>query len=292
MKNDRLCITDVASRASLQPLAGTGTLEHVAGREAVCVVGVGATGIRLLHVFQAHESKKNETFLVAGATAEGTSSDPNIGEFGGAALVVMLANTNDVGVLRDMEAMGRRAWSTGALVFAVLAQPAASGAMARNAASAMAGYVDGAIFVPAAPHVSLLRHVLDAYVAVCTEGGAGHLWRAPIGTDFLDLSASFTGTGQASVGVGQATGAARSDRASRAVDQAIASIGNAQLAAAAGVLILLIGGRSLRLHEIADTTYAVHAVTARGAAQVLAVQNDERLGDALRVTVIAAGPSN
>ncbi|MCL6484955.1 MAG: cell division protein FtsZ, partial [Janthinobacterium lividum] len=107
----------------------------------------------------------------------------------------------------------------------------------------------------------------------------------------LDLSASFTGTGQASVGVGQAKGAARSDRASRAVEQAIASIGTAQLAAAAGVLILLIGGRSLRLHEIADTTYAVHAVTARGAAQVLAVQNDERLGDALRVTVIAAGPS-
>ncbi|CAJ0723164.1 MULTISPECIES: FtsZ/tubulin family protein [Ralstonia] len=291
MKNDKLCKTDVVNRASLQPLAGTETLEQVAARAAVCVVGVGATGIRLLHVFRAHEAKEGETFLFAGATAAGVSSDPDAREFGGAALVVMLANTNDAGVLRDMEAMGRRAWSAGALVFAVLAQPATSGAMARNAASAMAGYVDGVIFVPATPHASLLRHVLDAYVAVCTQGDVSHPWRAPIGTDFLDLSASFTGTGQASVGVGQAKGAARSDRASRAVEQAIASIGTAQLAAAAGVLILLIGGRSLRLHEIADTTYAVHAVTARGAAQVLAVQNDERLGDALRVTVIAAGPS-
>ncbi|WKZ86463.1 hypothetical protein N5B55_05775 [Ralstonia pickettii] len=292
MKNHELCKIDVANRVSLLPLAGTGTLEQVAGRTAVCVVGVGATGIRLLHVFRAHEAKESETFLAIGATAENASSDPDAREFGGAALVVMLANTNDAGVLRDMEAMGRRASSAGALVFAVLAQPAASGAMARNAASAMAGYVDGVIFVPAAPHASLLRHVLDAYTAVCTQGDASHPCRAPIGTDFLDLSASFTGTGQASVGVGQATGAARSDRASRAVDQAIASIGTAQLAAAAGVLILLIGGRSLRLHEIADTTYAVHAVTARGAAQVLAVQNDERLGDALRVTVIAAEPSN
>ena len=291
MKNEKLCKTDVASRVCLRPLIGTATLEQVAGRATVCVVGVGATGIRLLDALHAQGSKENEMLLVAGAISEGAPSDSGMQEFGGVALMVMLANPNDAGVLRDMEIIGRCAWSAGALVFAVLAQPAASGAMARNAASAMAGYVDGVIFVPAAPHASLLRHVLDAYVAVCTEGVAGHLWRAPIGTDFLDLSASFTGTGQASVGVGQATGAARSDRASRAVDQAIASIGNAQLAAAAGVLILLIGGRSLRLHEIADTTYAVHAVTAHGAAQVLAVQNDARLGDALRVTVIAAGPS-
>ena len=194
MKNDKLCKTDVVNRASLQPLAGTETLERVAARAAVCVVGVGATGIRLLHVFRAHESKEGETFLFAGATAAGVSSDPDAREFGGAALVVMLANTNDAGVLRDMEAMGRRAWSAGALVFAVLAQPATSGAMARNAASAMAGYVDGVIFVPATPHASLLRHVLDAYVAVCTQGDVSHPWRAPIGTDFLDLSASFTGT--------------------------------------------------------------------------------------------------
>ncbi|MCT7313251.1 hypothetical protein N5J06_19940 [Ralstonia sp. CHL-2022] len=292
MKNEKLCKTDVASGVCLRPLTGTGTPEQVAGRATVCVVGVGATGIRLLDALYAQGSKENEIFLVASATSEDMPSDSGVQEFGGVALVVMLANMNDAGVLRDMETMGHRAWSAGALVFAVLAQPAASGAMARNAASAMTGYVDGVIFVPAAPHASLLRHVLDAYVAVCTEGIAGYPWRAPIGTDFLDLSASFTGTGQASVGVGQATGAARSDRASRAAGQAIASIGTAQLAAAAGVLILLIGGRSLRLHEIADTTYAIHAVTSRGAAQVLAVQNDERLGDALRVTVIAAGLSN
>lgn len=180
----------------------------------------------------------------------------------------------------------------GALVLAVLAQPAISAATARSAASAMAGYVDGVIFVPATPHASLLRHVVDAYVAACTEGVVDRPWRAPIGTEFLDLSASFAGTAQASVGVGQATGAARSDRARRTVQQAIAGIGTAQLSAATGVLILLAGGRSLRLHEIADTTYAIHAVSAHGAVQVLAVQNDVRLGDALRVTVIAAGPSN
>ena len=292
MKNEKLCKTDVASRVYFRPLIGTATMEQVAGRTTVCVVGVGATGIRLLDALHAQGSKGNEIFLVASATSEGMPSEPDAQEFGGAGLVVMLAHTNDVGVLKDMETLGHRARSAGALVFAVLAQPALYGAMARSSASAMVGYVDGVIFVPATPHASLLRHVLDAYVAVCTEGVSGHLWRAPVGTDFLDLSASFTGTGQASVGVGQATGAARSDRASRAVDPAIASIGNAQLAAAAGVLILLIGGRSLRLHEIADTTYAVHAVTAHGAAQVLAVQNDERLGDALRVTVIAAGPSS
>ena len=292
MKNEELCKTDVASRVCLRPLIRTATLEQVAGRATVCVVGVGATGIRLLDALHEQGSKENEMLLVAGAISEGAPSDSGMQEFGGVALMVMLANPNDAGVLGDMEIIGRCAWSAGALVFAVLAQPAASGAMARNAASAMAGYVDGVIFVPATPHVSLLRHVLDAYVAVCTEGITGHPRRAPIGTDFLDLSASFIGTGQASVGVGQATGAARSDRASRAVEQAIASIGTSQLAAAAGVLILLIGGRSLRLHEIADTTYAIHVVTSRGAAQVLAVQNDERLGDALRVTVIAAGPSN
>lgn len=289
MKNEKLCRADAASRVCLRPLIGTATLQQVAGRATVCMVGVGATGIRLLDALRAQGAKENELFLVAGPTSEDMPSDSGVQGFGGAALVVMLANANDMGVLADMETMGHRAWSAGALVFAVLAQPPVSGAMARNAASAMAGYVNGVIFVPAAPHASLLRHVLNAYVAACVEGMAGHSRQAPIGTDFLDLGAAFTGTGQASVGVGQATGAARSDRASRAVEQAIVSIGAAQLAAAAGVLILLIGGRSLRLHEIADTTYAIHAITSRGAAQVLAVQNDERLGDALRVTVIAAG---
>lgn len=292
MKNEKLSKTDVASRVRLQPLVGAGMLEHVAGRTTVCVVGVGATGVRLLDALHAQDAKENEIFLVAGAISEDTPSDAGTQEFGGAALVVMLANANDAGVLKDMETMGHRAWSAGALVFAVLAQPAVSGAMARNAASAMTSYVDGVIFVPTAPHASLLRHVLDAYVAACAEEMAGHPWQAPIGTDFLDLGAAFTETGHASVGVGQATGAARSDRASRAVEQAIAGIGDAQLAAAAGVLILLAGGRSLRLHEIADTTYAIHAVAARDAVQVLAVQNDERLCDVLRVTVIAAGPSN
>ena len=97
MKNEKLCKTDVASRVCLRPLIGTATLEQVAGRATVCVVGVGATGIRLLDALHAQGSKENEMLLVAGAISEGAPSDSGMQEFGGVALMVMLANPNDAG---------------------------------------------------------------------------------------------------------------------------------------------------------------------------------------------------
>lgn len=294
MTSYRPCGTEVGHTIKLRR---TETSRRSAGHPAVCLVGVGVTGNRLLDALHRGDGEADVTPLVTVATSSDGASDAvtvngsqtagGLKEFDGADLVVILASAEEPDGLRLSGVVARAAHAAGTQVFAMLAQPPfPPGVSVRTVAAEIADCIDALIFIPSDPHTSMAQHVLAAYVAAAVGGISGDVQlRAPVGADFLDVRRTFIGAGEAFTGVGLATG---TDRARRAAKVALAEIGPTRLAMATGVLILVAGARSLRLREIAAATYAVHEAASHDSRVALAVHYDERLGEAVRVTLIVA----
>jgi cell division protein FtsZ len=108
-----------------------------------------------------------------------------------------------------------------------------------------------------------------------------------INTDFADVRMIMNNAGSAIMGIGQSTGEGRAVNAARA---AITSpLLEASIEGARGILINIVGGPALTLFEVNEAAEIVHSVAHQDANIIFGSVVDESLGDAVRVTVIAAG---
>ena len=108
-----------------------------------------------------------------------------------------------------------------------------------------------------------------------------------INTDFADVKMVMSNAGTAILGVGQSTGEGRAVNAARA---AITSpLLEASIEGARGILMNIVGGPNLTLFEVNEAAEIVHSVAHPDANIIFGSVVDETIGDAVRVTVIAAG---
>ncbi len=108
-----------------------------------------------------------------------------------------------------------------------------------------------------------------------------------INTDFADVNTVMRNAGTAIMGVGTSTGEGRAVNAARA---AITSpLLEASIEGARGILMNIVGGNSLTLNEVTDAMSIIHDVAHADANIIFGAVFDESIGDAVRVTVIAAG---
>jgi len=257
---------------------------------AIRIIGVGTTGVGLVIALQPTRTGSNVDFMCAWSAGDAealscsevskTSHRP-----GSTDLVVILADASDADALRTSGIIGRTAHAAGAFVLAMFAQPLfPPGAAVKTVTADIADCIDALVFIPLAPNVSMLHHLLNVYIDAFSAGPSGPFC-VPVGAEFLDVRGAFADTGEAFTGIGRATG---SDRARRAAEMAIADVGHPRLVIANGLLTVVTGASSLRLQEIAAAAYAIHEATAGDAVGALVAHYDDRLGDEVRVTVIAA----
>jgi cell division protein FtsZ len=139
--------------------------------------------------------------------------------------------------------------------------------------------------------------VVEAFRAADTVllqgvGGITDIITTPglINLDFADVKSVMQGAGGAFMGIGRARG---EDRAIVAAEAAIASpLLEASIEGARGVLLSIAGGSDLGLFEVNDAARLVQDVVHPDANIIWGTVIDEKLGDEVRVTVIAAGFDN
>lgn len=108
-----------------------------------------------------------------------------------------------------------------------------------------------------------------------------------INLDFADVSAIMQRAGPAMMGMGTASG---EDRAVRAAEKAIASeLLDASIAGARGVLLNITGGPDLSLYEVNQAAELVSRAAAPESNIIFGAVIHPRLGDEVRITVIATG---
>lgn len=109
-----------------------------------------------------------------------------------------------------------------------------------------------------------------------------------INTDFADVRTVMHEAGSAIMGVGIASG---EGRALAAAQHAITSplLSSGSIDGARGIVLNIAGGRNLGLFEVNEAAEAIHAIAHPDANIIFGSAIDDELGDAVRVTVIAAG---
>ncbi len=109
-----------------------------------------------------------------------------------------------------------------------------------------------------------------------------------INLDFADVKTVMRGMGMALMGTGIATG---EPRATEAAQRAISSplLEDASIEGARGVLINITGGPGMTLFEVAEASNLIHQAAHEDANIIFGTVIDEKMGDAMKVTVIATG---
>jgi cell division protein FtsZ len=111
-----------------------------------------------------------------------------------------------------------------------------------------------------------------------------------INTDFADVNTILRNAGTAIMGVGTSTGEGQAVNAARA---AITSpLLEASIDGARGILMNIVGGPGVTLSEITDAANIIHSVAHPDANIIFGSVIDQSIGEAVRVTVIAAGFDN
>jgi cell division protein FtsZ len=136
--------------------------------------------------------------------------------------------------------------------------------------------------------------MVDAFKAADTVllqgvGGITDIITTPglINLDFADVKSVMEGAGGAFMGIGKARG---ENRAVVAAEAAISSpLLEASIDGARGVLLSIAGGSDLGLFEVNDAAMLVKKVVHPDAHIIFGAVIDEKLGDEVRVTVVAAG---
>jgi cell division protein FtsZ len=109
-----------------------------------------------------------------------------------------------------------------------------------------------------------------------------------INLDFADVRTIMSEMGMAMMGAGSAAG---ENRAVEAAQRAISSplLEDASIRGARGVLINITGSHDLSLHEVNDAATLIQEEADEDANIIFGAVIDERLGDEVRITVIATG---
>ncbi len=192
--------------------------------------------------------------------------------------------------------------SLGALTIGVVTRPFSfegkrRATQAEKGIEALRGKVDTLIVIPNDRLLSVTASdtsMLEAFkiaddVLLSAVRGVTDLITVPglINTDFADVNAIMRNAGSAIMGVGQSTGEGRAVNAARA---AITSpLLEASIDGARGILMNIVGGSSITLTEVTDAANIIHSVAHPDANIIFGSVIDDSIGDAVRVTVIAAG---
>jgi len=109
-----------------------------------------------------------------------------------------------------------------------------------------------------------------------------------INRDFADVKTTMAGMGQAVMGTAVRSGA------NRAVEAAQAAMASPLLEAGAidgarGILINITGSSSLKLTEVNEASSLIHAAAHEDASIIFGAVLDERMGEEVKITVIATG---
>jgi cell division protein FtsZ len=109
-----------------------------------------------------------------------------------------------------------------------------------------------------------------------------------VNVDFEDVKTIMSEQGKAMMGTSTASGP---DRARIAAEEAIASplLDGVDLSGARGVLVNITASKSLKLKETKEVMNTIRAYAAEDATVIFGTAYDERMGDELRVTVVATG---
>ena len=109
-----------------------------------------------------------------------------------------------------------------------------------------------------------------------------------VNVDFADVRTIMAAQGMALMGTGRAAGARR---AVEAMQAAISSplLEDVTLDGATGLLVNITGGPGLTLHEVDEAISMAHAAADEDANIIFGSVIDERLGDEVKITVIATG---
>src|SRR3984893_17861418 len=190
----------------------------------------------------------------------------------------------------------------GALTVAIVTKPfgfegSRRGEQAEHGVNALAGEVDTLIVVPN----NRLLAVLDKQTAmveafrvaddVLRQGvqGISDLVTLPglINLDFADVRTIMSDAGDALLGIGMGTGERRSIDAA---EQAVASpLLETSMDGARKILLSITGGENLSLWEVNEAAKAVSAAAHPDANIIFGAMVDEKLDDAVWVTVVATG---
>ncbi len=112
-----------------------------------------------------------------------------------------------------------------------------------------------------------------------------------INLDFADVRTIMDGQGLAMMGTGQATGEKRSlESAQRAISSPL--LEDIDIHGATGVLLNITGSSNMTLHEVNEAAVMIQEATHEDANIIFGAVIDERMGDDLRITVIATGFEN
>lgn len=171
---------------------------------------------------------------------------------------------------------------------------------AEKGIQALRDKVDTLIVIPNDRLLSVTKSdtsMLDAFkiaddVLLSAVRGVTDLITVPglINTDFADVNTVMRNAGTAIMGVGTSTGEGRAVNAARA---AITSpLLEASIDGARGILMNIVGGPGVTLQEVTDAAEIIHSVAHPDANIIFGSVIDESIGDAVRVTVIAAGFDN
>jgi len=109
-----------------------------------------------------------------------------------------------------------------------------------------------------------------------------------VNLDFADVKTVMAERGNALMGAGVATGP---NRAYEAAQSAVSSplLDDISIAGAEALLVNVTGGESMSLHEINEAVSVVVDAAGRDANVIFGAVIDERMGDAISITVIATG---
>jgi cell division protein FtsZ len=171
---------------------------------------------------------------------------------------------------------------------------------AEKGIEALRGKVDTLIVIPNDRLLSVTAadtSMLEAFkiaddVLLSAVRGVTDLITVPglINTDFADVNTIMRNAGTAIMGVGQSTGEGRAVNAARA---AITSpLLEASIDGARGILMNIVGGSGVTLTEVTDAANIIHSVAHPDANIIFGSVIDDSIGEAVRVTVIAAGFSS
>jgi cell division protein FtsZ len=111
-----------------------------------------------------------------------------------------------------------------------------------------------------------------------------------INLDFADVRTVMTGMGTAMMGTGEATG---ERRATVAAEEAISNplLDDVSLRGAKGLLLSITGGAGLTLYEVDEAASRVRQEVDPEANIIVGATYDEKLGDRIRVSIVASGMS-
>ena len=109
-----------------------------------------------------------------------------------------------------------------------------------------------------------------------------------INLDFADVQAIMKGMGLAVMGTGAGQG---DQRAVEAAQMATSSplLEDSSIDGARGILLNVTGGPGIGLHEVHDAASIIHEAAHEEAQVIFGAVTDEKLGDELRITLIATG---